>query len=92
MGILENQREWWILLRLNGPLKSKDFNEPSCNNFVSQVSSHVLYTNSNQKSDFLDLENKLDRFWDLESIATLDNEKHSKERFTESIYLKKKNR
>ena len=52
----------WVL---NGPLKGEDVNGLSNRNFVSEVSSHILLINSDQKSEFLGLENKLDRFWDL---------------------------
>ena len=58
--------------------------------FGSEVSSHVLFINSDQKSELLDLENKLDRFWNLKSIVILGNEKHSQEHFIESIYLDEK--
>ena len=52
-------------------------NVPSNTNFVSEESSHSLFVNSDQKSESLGLENKLDRFWDLESIGISDHEKHS---------------
>ena len=77
---------------LNGSLKGEGVNGLSNTNFVSEVSSHILFINSDQKSESLGLENKLDRFWDLESIGILDNEKHSQEHFIESIYLNEKNR
>ena len=57
-------------------------NGPSSTNFVSEVSSHILLISLDQKSESLGLENKLDRFWVLETIGILDNEKHSQERFT----------
>ena len=76
----------WVL---SGPLKGEDVNGPSSTNFTSEVSNHVLFINSDQKFEPLVLENKLDRFRDLESI---DNEKHSQEPFTEPIYLNEKNR
>ena len=79
----------WVL---NGLLKGEDVNGPSNINFVSEVSSHILFINSDQKSESLGLENKLDCFWDLESIGILDNKKHSQEHFIESIYLNEKTR
>ena len=36
----------WVL---SGPLKCEDLNDPSSTNFVSDVSSHVLFINSDQK-------------------------------------------
>ena len=66
-------------------------NDPSSTNFVSEVSSHILLISLDQKSESLGLENKLDRFWVLETIGILDNEKHSQEHFIESIYLDEKN-
>ena len=78
----------WVL---NDPLKGEDVNGLSNTNFVNEISSHILFINSDQKSESLGLENKLDRFWDLESIGILDNKKHSQEHFIESIYLNEKN-
>ena len=48
----------WVL---NGPLKGEDVNGLFNTNFVSQVSSHILFINSDQKSESLGLENKLYR-------------------------------
>ena len=73
---------------LNGPLRSNNVNGASSTNFVSEVSSHVLFIHSERKSEFL--ENKLDRFWSLDSIGVLGNEKHSQGHFIESIYLDEK--
>ena len=77
----------WVL---NGPLKGDDVNIFSNTDFVSEVSRQVLFINSDRKSESLDLKSKLDRFWNLESIDILDNEKHSQEHFIKSIYLNEK--
>lgn len=77
----------WVL---NGPLRSNNVNGAPSTNFVSEVSSHVLFINSERKSESSDLENKLDRFWSLDSIGVLGNEKHSQGHFIESIYLDEK--
>ena len=94
MGIPGNQ--WGVETKfgwaLNGPFKGEDVSAPSSTNFVSEVSSHVLFINSDQKSESLSLENKIDSFWDLKSIGILCNEKHSQEHFIEYIFLKEKNR
>ena len=68
---------------LNGPLKDEDVNGLSNTNFVSEVSSHILFINSDQKSESLGSENKLGRFWGLESIDILDSKKHSQEHLIE---------
>ena len=39
-----------------------------------------------------DIERKLEKFWNLESIGILENEKHSQDHFIESIYLNEENR
>ena len=79
----------WVL---NGPVKDGKNNDTSNMNFVSELSSHVLFVNSEPKSENLDLENKLDRFWDLESIGISENEKHCQDHFIDSIYLNEENR
>lgn len=65
---------------------------PLAKNIVSEVSNHVLFIKSDQNSESLGLENKLDHFWDLESIDVLDNGKHSQEHFVKFSYFSKKNR
>ena len=79
----------WVL---NGPVKGGENNDTSNMNFVSELSSHVLFVNSEPKCGNLDLENKLDRFWDLESIGISENEKHCQDHFIDSISLNEENR
>ena len=76
---------------LNGLLKDEDVNGPSSTHFVSEFKNHVLIINLDQKSESSGLENKLDLFWDLESISILDNENHSPKHF-KSFYLSEENR
>ena len=66
---------------LSGPLKDEDVNGPSSAHFVSEFKNHVLIIKLDQKSESSGLENKLDLFWDLESISILDNENHSPKHF-----------
>ena len=49
----------WVL---DGPLKGEDVNGHCNTNFVSEFSSHIIFINSDQKSESLGLVNKLDRF------------------------------
>lgn len=77
---------------LNGLLKDEDVNGPSSAHFVSEFKNHVLIINLDQKSESSGLENKLDLFWDLESIGILDNKNQSQDYFTESTFLNEKNR
>ena len=77
----------WVLY---DPLKSEDVISPSSTNFVREVRRYVLFINSDQKFESLDLENKFDCFRNLESIDISNDEKDSQEHFTESTCLKRK--
>ena len=61
---------------------------------ISALTEHVLYLSSEKEKidEDSDIERKLEKFWNLESIGILENEKHSQDHFIESIYLNEENR
>ena len=80
----------WIL---NGPVRDQK-NNGSVNVTHSALTEHVLYLSSEKEKidEDSDIERKLEKFWNLESIGILENEKHSQDHFIESIYLNEENR
>ena len=80
----------WIL---NGPVRDQK-NNGSVNVTHSALTEHVLYLSSEKEkiAEYSDIERKLEKFWNLESIGILENEKHSQDHFIESIYLNEENR
>lgn len=72
----------WVF---NGPIQDKEC--PSAHvNFASELSSHALFVNSKSEPESSELEQNLNRFWDLITLGISENEKHNQDKFIDSIY------